>query len=334
VRARAEEAGDRRLQARALTALAHVALYHKADAVRGAELADAALELVADESDPDVHFEALHARWHVASWVADVDGMLRYLEQALTVATVAGRKDLETLAAQALAGTYITDLELDRAEPLIERALELAAESGSVRARAAALGQSGSLHMIRDELDAAAADYEEAARLFDEIADAQSAAHSRMMLGRIAMKRGDDALAERLYREAIRSLKAVGDRAFLCEAQRRLAQLLLARGRLEEAEALAVSARETVGPEDAASVVTTTMALGIVRAAQGRDDEAEALLRSAVGSADGMKLFAIEPLKTLAQFLRERGRLDEAAPFEERWAELSPVEAKSAARIA
>jgi len=71
VRGRAEEAGDRRLQARALTALAHVALYHKADAVRGAELADAALELVADESDPDVHFEALHARWHVASSSAD-----------------------------------------------------------------------------------------------------------------------------------------------------------------------------------------------------------------------------------------------------------------------
>jgi class 3 adenylate cyclase len=334
VRARAEEEGDRRLQARALTALAHVALYHGADAVRGVELADAALELVADESDPDVHFEALHARWHVASWLADVDGMLRYLEQALTVATVAGRKDLETLAAQGLASTYITDLELDRAERLIERALELAEESGSVRARAAALAQSGSLHMIRDELDAAAVDYEEAARLFAEIADAQSAAHSRMMLGRVAMRRGDDALAERLYREAIRNLKAVGDRAFLCEAQRRLAQLLLARGRIEEAEALAVSARETVGPEDAASVVTTKMALGTVRAAQGRDDEAEELLREAVAASDGLKLFAIEPLKTLAQFLRDRGRVEEAAPFEERWAELSPVEAKSAARMA
>jgi tetratricopeptide (TPR) repeat protein len=155
-----------------------------------------------------------------------------------------------------------------------------------------------------------------------------------MMLGRIAMLRGDDALGERLYREAIRSLKAVEDRAFLCEAQRRLAQLLLKRGRVEEAEALAVSARETVGPEDAASVVTTKMALGTVRAAQGRDDEAEELLREAVAASDGLKLFAIEPLKTLVQFLRERGRLEEAAPFEERWAELSPVEAKSAARMA
>jgi len=333
VRTRAEEAGDRLLQGRALTALAHVALYHRADAVRGAELADAALELVADESDADAHFEALLARWHVASWLADLDGMLRYLEQALTVATAAGRKDLETLAAQGLASTYITDLELDRAERLIGRAIELADESGSVRARAAALGQAGSLHMIRDDLDAAAADYEESSRLYDEIADAQAAAHSRMMLGRVAERRGDETLAERLYREAIKSLKSVGDRAFLCEAQRRLAQLLVGRGRIEEAEALAVSARETVGPEDAASLVTTTMALGIVRAAQGRDDEAEKLLREAVRASDGFKLFAIDPLKTLAQFLRVRDRAEEAAPFEERWAELSPAEAKSAARV-
>ena len=81
-------------------------------------------------------------------------------------------------------------------------------------------------------------------------------------------------------------------------------------------------------------MISTTMALGLVRAAQGRDDEAEKLLREAVGASDGFKLFAIEPLKELAQFLRDRGRPEEAAPFEERWAELSPVEAKSAARMA
>ena len=135
-------------------------------------------------------------------------------------------------------------------------------------------------------------------------------------------------------RESIRILKPLGERGFLCEAQRRLAQLLVGRGRLEEAETLAQSARDTVGSEDVASVISTTMALGVVRAAQGRDDEAEALLREAVGMSNGFKLFAIEPLKVLAQFLRERGRLDEAAPFEERWAELSPAEAKSAARMA
>jgi tetratricopeptide (TPR) repeat protein len=155
-----------------------------------------------------------------------------------------------------------------------------------------------------------------------------------MMLGRIAERRGADDGAERLLRESIRILKPLGDRGVLCEVQRRLAQLLVKRGALDEAERLALKARETVGPQDVTSLVTTTMALGVVRAAQGRDEEAEALLREAVDDARGFKLFAIEPLKTLAQFLRERERLDEAAPFEARWAELSPAEAKSAARIA
>ena len=57
-------------------------------------------------------------------------------------------------------------------------------------------------------------------------------------------------------------------------------------------------------------------------------------MREAVDAAAPYKLFAIDPLKTLAQFLKERGRDEEAAPYEARWAELSPTVAKRAARIA
>ena len=41
------------------------------------------------------------------------------------------------------------------------------------------------------------------------------------------------------------------------------------------------AARETVGPHDVTSLATTAMSLGLVRAAQGRDEEAEELLREA-----------------------------------------------------
>jgi hypothetical protein len=64
-------------------------------------------------------------------------------------------------------------------------------------------------------------------------------------------------------------------------------------------------------------------------------DESEVrLLREAVEAAAPFKLFAIDPLKTLAQFLKERGRDEEAALYDTRWAELSPTLAKRAARIA
>ena len=68
------------------------------------------------------------------------------------------------------------------------------------------------------------------------------------------------------------------------------------------------------------------MALGIVRAAQGRDEDAEALLREAVAVVDGKPLLLIrrELVTALARFLRERDRIDEAEEYE---AELADYEA-------
>ena len=75
------------------------------------------------------------------------------------------------------------------------------------------------------------------------------------------------------------------------------------------------------------------MVLGLVRAAQGRDEEAELLLREALDilSETEYRNGEPEPLAALAQFLRERGRDDEAAVLERRVNEL--LQPESAARI-
>src|SRR5581483_1162875 len=95
---------------------------------------------------------------------------------------------------------------------------------------------------------------------------------------------------------------------------------------LDEAERLALEARETVGPDDRVSLSTTRLALGVVRAAQHRDDEAEALMLEAV---EGFALYEVRALehwalRYLAEFLRSRGRDDDAVVYEERRAGLSP----------
>ena len=58
--------------------------------------------------------------------------------------------------------------------------------------------------------------------------------------------------------------------------------------------------------------------LGLVRAAQGCDDEGEALLRDALGLLDGSdyRLLEAEARVGLARFLRARGRVEEAAEIE------------------
>ena len=63
-----------------------------------------------------------------------------------------------------------------------------------------------------------------------------------------------------------------------------------------------------------------------MRAAQGRDEDAEALLREAVAVVDGKPLLLIrrELVTALARFLRERDRVDEAEEYE---AELADYEA-------
>ena len=158
----------------------------------------------------------------------------------------------------------------------------------------------------------------------------------------MARKKGDDAKAERQLRESIRILKPLEDRGSLCESQRLLAEILLDGGKIEEAERFALEAIDTVGPLDRISVATTTMTLGLVRAAQGRDEEAERLLREAqiALKATGFREIELIALEALVQFFRRRGLEDEAAVFERRLLELAPVAAigsafeSKAARIA
>ena len=154
-----------------------------------------------------------------------------------------------------------------------------------------------------------------------------------IQIARAAIGEGDLDRAEKLLRDSVRTLKGLHDRASLCEAQRILAMLLVRKGRLDEAERFALEGRETVGPEDRVSLSTTKLALGVVRAAQGRDAEAELLLRDAADAlgASGLRAPEREALHHLIEFLRERGRDDEAVPYEALCAELAP---RSTAQIA
>jgi class 3 adenylate cyclase/tetratricopeptide (TPR) repeat protein len=337
VRAAAHEAGERKIEGRALTALAEVALYRHADVPKAQRLIDRSIDVLADVSHPDARFEAFAARSLIAAWVGDLDASERFLDKALKVAQEAGRKDLEANAVETLAGTYLKRMDVDEAGPLIKRALELADESGSVYGRTHALQALGDYRMVLDEFEEARAAYGEALELAREMGNDSRAAWLLKNLGRIAQRQGDFDEAERRFREATRILKPLGERGHLCEVQRMLAQVLVARGRLEEAERVALEARETVGEEDAVSQLTTAMALGVVRAAQGRDVEAETLLRNATEGLRQTQFRSSEPeaLRYMIEFLCGRDRHEDAAPYEARLVELCAAEpAESAARIA
>jgi tetratricopeptide (TPR) repeat protein len=335
VRDHAREQGEPVLEALALTALGEAMLKRSGDTTKARDLVDEALELLEGQDDPVAHFDALTVRATIAGWTSDLDGFVRYMERAYAIGLDAKRKDLQTIAAQALAQTHIVRLELDEAELLLMRALELAGESGSVRARVGATVAYAWFLVVKGELDAAETLLEEVRTTSSELGVEPAIVAALAKLGWIARRRGDEKRAEKLLREALHITASRGDRGLLPDLQATLGEVLADVGKVDEAERLALEAEATVSVDDIACRVAVAQALGAVRAAQARDREAEEYYLSAVSLAreSEYKVLEIEPLERLVQFLRDRGRENDAIAYEVRLAELSPPPS-STARIA
>jgi class 3 adenylate cyclase/tetratricopeptide (TPR) repeat protein len=335
VRDQARDEGDRVLEALALTALAEASVKRDGDALGARAMVHEALEILGREDDAVAHFDALSTRAMVGAWLGSEDDYVRYMERAYAVALDAQRKDLQTIAAQALAQARMVALELDEAELLITRALELAGESGSVRARMSATLSYGWFLRLKGELDAAETVLEEVRATAEELGAEPTIAAALLKLGWIARRKGDLRRSEKLFREAVRLTSVRGDRGVLPDYQAALATTLVELGKVDEAERLALDAAANAVPEDTSCKIFAMTAIASVRSAQQRDDEAEEIFREMVALArkSNYKLYEQHPLERLIEFLRERGRDDDAAGYEARLAELSPP-SESAARIA
>jgi len=325
----ARDAGDSTIEGRALTALAEVALLREADLPKATELIDAALAVLPVEG----RFTALGVRGRIAWWVGDFEMQEQVSAEALEIARSLERKDLEAHALNELSMVYRQERRLDDADEAARRSLELAEESGSIVARAQSLNALGCLHLDRDEPALAEQLLDESRTLFAEVGDAWMLGRTLNSLAWAAEQRGDLARAERWLREAIRLLKPLEDRGALCESQRGLAEVLIRKGSLDEAERAAREAIATVGEHDVSSRATTTMTLGLVRAAQGRDEEAEALLHEALAIVESTQFRGLQGwiMSRLEEFLRSRGRDEEAAAYRERLADLAPAAGLGAA---
>jgi ATP/maltotriose-dependent transcriptional regulator MalT len=327
----AEAAGDQRLKGRALTGLAHAILYRDADLRRARELGERGFEAVAGDDDIG-SYEALDLLSTIAWWEGDLTAAEWHAQEKLAIAERLERIDLQSTVLGELSRLHRERMDGEPIEPLVERSLALAELSGSLLARAWALRERGELRTAAGDLDGAELDLAAAHALFEEAGTAVHTARTLNQLADVACSKGQPERAERFLREGIRILKPLGDRGTLVETQRQLAQVLLELERVDEAERYALQARETVGPEDVASRATTRGALGLVRAAQGRDEEAERLLREGVEILEKTEFRLMLKLQRslLVQFLRERGRDDEADALEAADAAV----AESAARIA
>jgi class 3 adenylate cyclase/tetratricopeptide (TPR) repeat protein len=277
----ARKADARDLVGRVLVLLAEIALTADSDVARASELADEALDVLPDDELVGLH-DARSVHSAIAWWLGDADASRRHAQATVDIARAMNRRDLESLALSKLARLANVDDEPEQAGELVQRALELAEESGSREAYAFARSAAGGCLHRAEDLDGAESAYREALAAFEEIGAAGRVGWSQAMLATVEVRRGNVRAAEKLLREAVSRTRAAQDAGFLVEAERQLAETLVRAGKIVEAEQVAEHARRTVGREDVWSRASTLHALGIVRAAQGRTEEADALLREAL----------------------------------------------------
>ena len=146
----------------------------------------------------------------------------------------------------------------------------------------------------------------EAAAILDELGDSAELAMALQFIGDSWHREGNLAAAVENYRQAIpHNAEHVG---FLPETQRRLATALLEMRDIEGAEKLAEEARRITVHDDWSTVAATMTVLGTVRAAQGRLEEAEELLRGAVNVLEGKEFGEFDEYLALGEFLYGTGR--------------------------
>ena len=268
------------VEGRALILLAELALHAESDLARAHDLADAALAILpVDELAGlyDAHSLILTIFW----WLGDAAGATRHGEAMLDLAHQASRPELESLALTQLAGVEGVQGHSEESLDLLDRATELAEKSGSREAAAFALAVRARRAAEVDP-ESAEADLRASLEMFGETGAAGRYGWALANLGQVYNRRGDTALAERTLRDAVRRLRTTHEQGFLAEAERQLAEVLVKQGKLAEAERLVNEAQRRVGREDAWTRASLLHALGVVRAAQGRTDEAEKAFEDAL----------------------------------------------------
>jgi tetratricopeptide (TPR) repeat protein len=254
--------------------LADLALHAGGDVSRAHDLADEALAIL--PSDELVGLYDAHALiTTIFWWLGDGDGATRHAEEMIDLAHRAGLPELESLARTQLSAIAGVRGDAANAVALLEEAESLAEKSGSREAMGYALAVRGR-RFEEAELAEAERYLRQALEIFDEIGAAGRYGWTLSNLALIYKQRGDLPAAEKTFREAVSRLRRTHEQGFLVEAERGLAEVFVELGKIDDADRLITEAERRVGRGDVWTRASLLHARGLVLAAQGHPDNAEA----------------------------------------------------------
>jgi tetratricopeptide (TPR) repeat protein len=278
--------------------------------------ATSALRLARDGSLRQVEARALellawHDFWTTETTPEGFRSMERLLREAAEAAFESGDLGPGARVTGLLSALLATvPLEIGAAESLAEEGMRLAQSSGSPRAMAMPKLGMAFVRMHQDRLEEAAELGREMLRLSLECGEKVNAlAACAFVIGRPLRLLGRHEESLEILERGLALSREVGEAQYEPNVRMERALTMLELRRIEDAEQELAGVRL----DDHSDWMIWTSALADVRAAQGRDEEAERLWREVLERPWGaLKNDAVEAAVGLARFLAGRGRGSEA----------------------
>ena len=311
----AAAAGRPDIEGRALFTKAISSWINPESANAAAALADLRLArvLLTEAEDWDYLAQAVEYLGYEGWWYGDMGLAAERWREMAQIAHDHGLIDRETQAIIHLSQIESLLGRPDRRRQRLEEARALAEHGANRLTRARLLRQLGMVVSVNDSEEEGRRFLREAAAALDELGDTEELASAIQFEGDSWYRVGELAKAMELYRRVAPLLAE--HMGYLPEVERRMAHALLDMGDIGEAETMALQAVAHTVDDDWATVASSGKTLGLVRAAQGRNDEAEKLLRDAIATIADREFPADEEYLALAGFLYRTGRPAEGAEW-------------------
>jgi len=250
-------------------------------------------------------------------WYGRLEEAWPWWTQAREIARQLGDRGLESRALVQLAGIRYHQGRIAEAVEMRRESVELSQTGGSRVDWGFAVMRYGWLVALTRSIDEGLRLCESSIRPIEEASENWELASALYTAARLHLLRGSLAEAVSYGERALALSKEMQETGSRPEIERGLAQALLELGDIDGADLHAEAGVQVVAADDWASVGSTTMVLGLVRARQGRSQEAESLLRQAIAVTESTDYVAErwEYYLSLAEFLLSKGQSKEADPW-------------------
>ncbi|HYM50005.1 MAG TPA: AAA family ATPase [Candidatus Limnocylindrales bacterium] len=270
--------------------------------------------LLKEAGDRPFVYEAAFQLGFGGWWFGRLEEAWRWWSEARAIAKELGDPGRESGACVYLAGVRYHQGHIAEAIDLRREAVRLAEAGGTRMDWGLAVSRYGWLVAMMQSFEEGLRLVDAAVPVLDEAGSLWELARTIDLAGRIRVWMGQPALAIPCYERALALSDQMKETGYRPEIERNLAYARLAVGDLSGAATHAEAGVKVVGADDWASVASTAMVMGQVRAAQGRAQEAEALLRRAIDVFErtDYRTERWEIYLALAEFLVAQGRAGEA----------------------